>query len=76
MQYTKPRLNLTYSLSEASNVPQFLKKFPVVKLPTPYFLAVYSDHNLAKTAVFGPSSTLVHVHANKLETKKDKLPYA
>ena len=42
----------------------------MVKLPTLYLLAVYSDHNLAKAAVFGPSFTLVHVHANKLETKK------
>ena len=72
MQYTKQRLNLTYSLSEASNVPQFLKIFPVVKLATLDFMAVYSDHNLAK--VFGLLFTLVQVHANKLETKKGKLP--
>ena len=74
MQYTKPRLNMTYSLSEASNVPQFLNIFPVVTLPTLYFLSVYSDHNLVKAAVFGPSFTLVRIHANKLETKKGKLP--
>ena len=68
--WTNTRDKLTYSLSEASNVPQFLKILPMVKLPTVYYLAVYSDHNMAKAAVFGLPFTLVQVHANQLEGKK------